>query len=70
MKLRSKTTIKLARNAVAKWTKYCRRRGSAHRKEGKAFICTGCAYDAAADAIEAEQRRLTRLRIKPKEQRC
>lgn len=58
MKDRTNKTIKAARHHLADWLNYCHRLGFAKR----GTICTSCAYDAIADAIEATQRQERRRR--------
>jgi hypothetical protein len=43
---------KKVRKILARWLAYCRRRGEAQWRGGRAFLCAGCAYDAALEAAQ------------------
>ncbi len=66
MKDRTLKVIKSARRHVAEWLKYCHHRsGRRPRLNGRIMMCSGCAYDAVANAIE-ETQKVERLRLRKK----
>lgn len=54
MRDRTSKVIKMARHHVAEMLKYCHHRsGRRPTLNGRVLMCSGCAYDAVANAIEA-----------------